>query len=207
MGWLLLPPILLFVASQIQPMLLDRFLLTSAPAMAITAAIGLVALARRSRALAVGVAVIVIGLAVLGRVGLEHQGRTEYGLAAARIVATQSAAGDAIAYVPAFLRLEFEWNLEREAGPGADLPADFAVAAEAEEAGHIFAREVSPEILVERLRRYPRVWLVAYPEFDWHPTPEPMLDAGVSVLRSEYRRIQSWGRYPRVELHQRKRGS
>jgi hypothetical protein len=210
-GWLLLPPALLFVASQIQPMFMYRLLLTSAPAIAVTAALGLVALARRSQALAAAAAAIVICLAVLARIGLD--GRTEVesrsarqGEAAALLIASQSRASDGIAYAPAIARYNVEWELENEAAPDADLPVDFAVAAEPEEIDQIDPREVSPAILVSRLRRYRRVWLVqdSGTGLGWHPTPEPMLVAGLSALRSEYRLVRShqFGDL-KVELYER----
>lgn len=209
-GWLLLPPALLFVYSQAQPLFLSRYLLTSVPALAITAAIGLVALARRSRALAIAATAVMICLAVLARIELEPFGQSwaQTSEAAARMIASQSRAGDGLAYAPPNTRL-FDYYLEREAAPGADLPADFAVAAE--ESGHLAfdAREVSPDIRVRRLRGYPRVWLVGWVDSDstTAESTEPMLD----VLRSEYRRVRlrDFGAkgtiVTRVELYQRER--
>ncbi len=193
--------------SQVRPLFLARYLLASAPAIAITAAIGLVALWRRSRAVAIVAGAIVISLSLLARIQLEPIAETEDQRGAAQMVASQGREGDGLTYGPAFARVGTSWYLERRGG---GIPTDLAVAPEGQavEVGDLYAREVSPAILSNRLKRYPRVWLVGYPDSEWHPTPEPMLEAGVRVLRDEYRRVLSrdFGDI-RVELYERLRAT
>jgi mannosyltransferase len=223
-GWLLLPPVLLFVLSQVEFPFGARFLLTSAPALAITAAIGLVAIARRWQVAAVAAATVVICVSVLARSSLQPgisggTGGTEPYRAPAQMIASQSRTGDGLA--GAWARLGIKWYLEREAMPGADPPADFALAAEGQQVGELYAnREVSPPILVSRLRRYQRVWLVtseAHPrareglgwgrESGTGGSRQPMLDAGLPVLHSEYRRVRGYDfGVVRVELYEREPG-
>jgi mannosyltransferase len=204
-GWLLLPPALLFLFSQVEPLFWSAYLLTSAPALAITAAVGLVVLARRSRALAVTAAVIVTCLVVLARIELEPVGLAKGGRdgeAAARMIATESKRGDGIAYAPGWQRLWLTWHLEHEAAPGARVPVDFTVAAEPEEVGHLYAHEVPSETLASRLRDHPRIWFVKRQGAD---PGGALFEAALPILQSEYRFVRSrdFGEIP-VELYERK---
>jgi mannosyltransferase len=189
-AWLLLPPLLLFAVSQAKPLFIDRYLISVVPVAAILAAVGLVAIARRLRPLAIGAAAVVVCLSVLGRVHLEPVDDEDLRSAAEQI-AREGRGSDGIAYAPAFTRVGLSWYLARQ--PGSDLPKDFAIAPDGKpgQVGDLYAREVTAEELVIRLRTYPRVWAVDYPDSDWHPTPEPMLDAGIEVLHEEYTRVSA----------------
>jgi mannosyltransferase len=191
-GWLLLPPVLLFVVSQVKPLFIDRYLISVVPVLAILAAVGLAWLVQRSRPAAAAAAVILIALSAMARIDLEPVDDEDL-RAAADTIARESMPGDGIAYVPAFARVGEEWYLEREPVDVDQLPEDFGIAPDGrpEQVGDLYAREVSPEDLASRERQHPRVWLISYPDSDWHPTPEPMIDAGVSVLGDEYSRVSS----------------
>jgi mannosyltransferase len=182
-AWLLLPPAALFVFSQAKPLFLSRYLLGITPAVAITASIGLVALARHSRALGAAAAVIVICLVVPARIDLGPNGgnSTVYSDAAARVMAVDSRAGDGLVYPAPYARL-FDYYLSREAAAGAHLPSDFAIAAP--ERGHLafYADEAPPEARERRLLAHRRVWLL---QWNWSGTSSdsvPTLD----LLRSRY---------------------
>jgi len=118
------------------------------------------------------------------------------------MIATESRAGDGIAYAPGWQRLWLTWHLEHEAEPGAYLPVDFAVAAEPEEVDDLYPHEVSRETLTGRLRRHPRIWLVKRRDSD---PSGPLFRAALPILRSEYRLIRSsdFGDIP-VDLYERK---
>ena len=206
-GWLIFPPVLLYLISLEQPLFVARFLLTSAPAVAIIAAVGVVALIRRSPAVGTAAIAILVGLALIARIeskpyegGIEGWGQSSW--EAGRTIAAQSKAGDGVLYVSPWQRLPVGWHLEHEAGADAHLPSDFAIDATAEELDEIYAREVVAEVLVRRLRHQQRVWLVSW---DWDfAVQTPVAVAGVPVLESEFRRVRQYdlGLY-RVELYER----
>jgi 4-amino-4-deoxy-L-arabinose transferase-like glycosyltransferase len=72
LAWLLLPPLLLYVITLQVPLFNDRYLIFIAPAFYLLAAAGLVAVARRSRGLAIAAALIVVALQVYGIWGQVH---------------------------------------------------------------------------------------------------------------------------------------
>ena len=190
-GWAVIPPMLLFAFSQVDPLFKDRYLITSVPALAILAAIGLVAVARRSRPLGMAVAALLVFLTLLARIDLESYGESltpgwgEGNLAAARIIAAYSRQGDGILYLPDRRRLGIVEQLKREAPPGTILPDDFSVAAEPEETGVLYAREERPQVITRRLKQHRRVWLLRWDgRVDNRPIGEEL-----SVLRSRYRPI------------------
>lgn len=206
-AWLALPPTILFVVSQVEPLFIATYLLCVTPAIAILTGVGFVALADRSRALALAAAAVVLALSVPARIESEVRYQEDLRAAAAMIV-REGRESDGLAFAPAFGRVGIDWYLDRETVPRDDQPADFAVASmgEAERVGDLYAREVSPDLLASRLAKHPRIWLVEYPDADWHPTPEPMLDAGLPLLRSSYRLVRSRDTDElRVRLYERKR--
>lgn len=189
-GWAALPVMLLFVLSQAKPLFLDHYLISVVPALAILAAVGLVWVGRRSRPLAALAAVLLLALSLVARAKLEPVAPEDL-RAAADSIASEAEPEDGIGYAPAFTRVGLEWYLERE--DEGVRPVDFGVApgGQPEQVGHLYARELLPAELVERLGRFDRIWLVSYPGSDWHPTPEPMLDAGIPVLSEQYTRIRA----------------
>ena len=204
--WALLPPLLLFAYSQVDPLFAGRYLVASTPALAIIAALGIVSISRRSRPLAALVILLLIGVTVPARVGLEtygdayRQGWAEGDRAAAELIARRGEPGDGIVFHPPGQRLTIDMHFEREAPDSADLPDDFAVAAGARELDDLYAEELPPQAIVERLRQHPRVWLLSW------DTPEGEVKGGVGrrVLRSTYRRvlIRDYGQL-RVGLYER----
>lgn len=191
-AWLALPPMILFAFSQVQPLFIAAYLLGVAPVLAILAGFGLVALAERSRAAGVAAAAVVISLCIPAQIESELRPNEDL-RAVAAMIAREGGETDGLAFAPAFGRVGIDWYLDREAVPRDGQPRDFAVASmgEAEQVGDLYALEVSPDELARRLPKYPRVWLVEYPDADWHPTPEPMLDAGMPLLRSSYRLVRT----------------
>jgi mannosyltransferase len=190
-GWAVIPAALLFTYSQIDPLFKDRYLITSVPALAILAAIGLVAIARRHRVLGVTAGLAMICLTVLARVDLESYGESltpgwgEGNLTAARIIATRGRPGDGILYLPNRRRLGIVEQLEREAPSEAILPDDFSVAADPEETGDLYGRQAPQRIIKRRLEKHRRVWLLRWHgRIDRHP-----IGAGLSPLLSRYRPI------------------
>jgi mannosyltransferase len=204
-GWLALPPLALFAVSLAKPLFVPRYLVGSVPALTILGAAGLVALMRHSRTAGLGVAAILLALSLVARLDAHGEG-TEDLRAAARLVAREAQPGDGMAFAPAFARPGMRWYLEREAHP--PPPVDLAVGPRgtAEQVGDLYAREISTRALIPRIRRYRRVWLAGYPSGadGWHPTPEPMLRGGVTVLQREYRLVRSRNYGIRVLLYDRK---
>jgi mannosyltransferase len=190
-AWVVLPPTILFAFSQAKPLFVGTYLFPVVPALAILAGIGLVALVERSRVVAVIAAAAVISLSLPARIELEVRLNEDL-RAAAAMIEREGRGTDGLAYVPAFARVGIDWYLDREAVPREDQPTDFAVEpmGQAEQVGDLYAREVPPGVLVNRLQKYSRVWLVEYPDADWHPTPEPTLAAGLPQLRNSYRLVR-----------------
>ncbi len=191
-GWLALPPLVLLAAALVKPLFVMRYLLGCAPALAILAALGIVTLAGRSTRLAVGVAVVLACLSLVARVRFGG-GRNEDLRAAAAMVGRESEPGDALVFAPAFARVGFSWYFRRLAGGPHARPRDVALAGggEPEAVGSLYAREVPGPVLAARLQEHRRVWVVGYPDSDWHPTPEPMAEGGFAALGREYRLVRS----------------
>jgi mannosyltransferase len=190
-SWALLPPLLLFVYSQLDPLFAGRYLLASAPALAIIAAFAVVSISRRSRPLAALVILLLIGVTLPARIGLEtygdayRQGWAEGDRTAAQLIVERGKPGDGIVFHPWGQRLTIDMHFTREAPAGADLPDDFAIEQDAQELDDLYAKQLPPQAIVERLRQYPRVWLLSW------DTPEGELTTGIGrgVLRSDYRRV------------------
>ena len=205
-AWAGLPPLLLFAYSQFDPLFAGRYLLASTPALAMIVAVALVSISRRSKPLAAAVVVVMVGVTLLTRIGLEtygeayRQGWAEGDLKAARLIAGRSLPGDGIVFHPPGQRLTIDMHFEREVPSGADLPDDLAVVADAEELGDLYATQLPRQQLIEQLRRHPRVWLLSWDS----PEGEVTTGAGRGVLKSEYRRllVRDYGQV-RVGLYQR----
>lgn len=205
-GWMMAPPALLFAVSQAKPLYDDRYLTAIAPAVAVVGAVGLVALAQRSRPIAFAAAVALVCLSVVVRADLKPLASEDLRGAAA-MIADQSQPGDGIAYAPAYARVGLDWYLRRTPVSKGAVPDDFAIAngGDARQVGDLYSREVAPTFLARRLVRHPRIWLLSYPGSGWHPTPEPMLEAGVRALDEQYSRARAidFGG-ARVELYVRR---
>jgi hypothetical protein len=117
--------------------------------------------------------------------------------AAAGLVAREARPGDGIAYIPAWTRVGVDYHLQR-AGTGR-APADLALARSADETGDLYAEEEDAATVARRLARFRRVWIASYPGSTWHPTPEPMLEAGTDVLARDFRMIEA-RRFGQVEI-------
>ena len=176
--------------SLVEPLFLSRYAIGSVPALAILVALGTARVADRSRAAGVAVVALIVALAALARVDLADE-RKEDLRAAARDIAAAARPGDGIAYAPAFARVGVSWYLRSVVDRA--TPRDFALApgGSPEQVGDLYARELPPERVAAELRRHQRVWLAGYPGSTWHPTPEPVLAAGLPVLRAEYRLARS----------------
>jgi mannosyltransferase len=208
--WLLLPPLFLIAISVIKPVLDERYLIGIASAIAILVGVGLRALVPRSRVLAPAAVAVFIALAVFARPDIDPTVNEDLS-GAADLIASESRPGDGIAYSPDWARVGLDWDLRKRAGER-PLPVDFTVSPDGrpEQVGDLWARELPPEEVAQRLQRYTRVWLIGYPDSErnrrYRPTAEPMHDAGVPVLEDEYTpmrydrfgdvRVELWTRRP-----------
>jgi mannosyltransferase len=201
-AWLCVPPLALFAASFATPLYVTRYVIGSLPALAIVAALGITW--ARARLLQVA-ACAVIGALSLAIWKPARVASVEDLRAAAGLVARESRPGDGIAYVPAWTRVGVDYYLRREARGPTDLA--LAPGGRAEQVGDLYAKEVDAATVARRLARYRRVWVASYPGSTWHPTPEPMLEAGTRVLGRRFReaRSRSFGDV-RIALYERRGG-
>lgn len=160
LAWLLLPPLLLYVITLQVPLFNDRYLIFIAPAFYLLAAAGLVAVARRSRGLAITAALIVVGLQAYGIWGQVHTPiKADWRGAAAFVQATGNP-NDIVLFQHPYNRFAYAyyagWDYPWRETPYAPDTADMTVA-------DVGARL---EQLVEGART---VWLVESEVDAWDP--------------------------------------
>ncbi len=192
--WLVLPPLVEFVVSWVKPFFLATYLIGILPAIAILAGVGITTMAKRSRALAVAVAAALVALSLVEVVQYHRAPYKGDDLrAAARYVAEQAEPGDAIAYAPAWSRTGFRHYLVKTEPGARVVPDDIALAPGGlpEQVGDLWAKELETPVVSERLAEQRRVWVVGYPDSDWHPTPEPVIAAQKTVLARDFERVSS----------------
>ncbi len=207
-SWLLVPPTVLLVASELRPLWRNRYLVPVAPALVLLMAFAILRL--RPRAVQVGV---LAGVLVLSAVNVRDTiaaPASEDLPGAARMLLRESRPTDAVVYSGAATRTPFHWVLEQEAR-GRPLPRDVAVAPGGlpHEVRDLYAREVSAPVLAVRLSGCDRVWVVSLPRSKWHPTPEPMQRLQRSTFwRQGFREVRQrdFGGL-RTELYERVAGS
>jgi mannosyltransferase len=191
--WVVIPPVLLGVICLHQQMWVDRYLIGIVPGLAVLAGVAVtLARARLGSAVAAALATV-IGLAALhAATAVSHPAPPmgeDLRAAAARIVAGQRP-GDQLVYAPAFARVGIEYYLDRLGGP---RPADLALARSAVDRGDLFASELPPPVVAQRIEAARRLWVVGYGfRADWHPTPEPVTEVAPAILRRDFRRSGHW---------------
>lgn len=189
-AWLFGPPVALFLVSFATPLFVSRYVIGSLPALAILAALGITTIRAPLWSAAAFGALLLLSLSVWTP---NRAAAVEDLRAAGRLVARATRPGDGIAYVPAWTRVGVDYYLRRSAAKAAPLPFDLALAPDgsAEAAGDLYATEAGAATVAGRLVRHRRVWVASYPGSDWHPTPEPMIEAGTDVLARRFRLVRS----------------
>ena len=207
-SWLLVPPVVLLLISELRPLWRNRYLVPVAPALVLLMAFAILRL--RPRAVQVGVLVGVLALSAVNVRDRIAAPAVEDLPAGARLLLRESRPTDAIVYSGAATRTPFAWVLEQEAG-GRPLLRDVAIAPGGlpHEVGDLYATEVAAPALAARLTSCDRVWVVSLPRSTWHPTPEPMQRLQRSTFwRQGFREVQQrdFGGL-RIELYERVDGS
>jgi mannosyltransferase len=171
-SWAILPPLVLWLASQREPLWQDRYLLPSVPgtALAVAAALALFARSGLPRVIAseslrrVGAAgVLSVGLTVLAASSVPMQvtargalGHGEDVEAVADYLAIHGTHGDGVIYVPEELRIVALLHPEQTA-----WLADPALDSSPEQSGTITGRELrSPGTITMRIAAHHRLWII-----------------------------------------------
>jgi mannosyltransferase len=180
--WTVLPVLALGLISVAKGMFVDRYLLFIVPGFAVLAGAVVAELPRvAGRVL---LATLLIGCTALA---IAHppweRKRSEDLRAAAAFVAAGAQRGDGIAYSPAFARLGFGFYLDKQRRQ----PRDLDVGESATARGDLFAGEAPAPVVAQRLMAAKRVWIVGYPRFPWHPTPEPVMAVAPQILRERFK--------------------
>jgi len=170
--WLLLPPVLLIVVSEIKPIYVPRYVVFCLPALALLAGAGLATLGRYWRIAAVS---MLAALAVPNQQAIRQPwGHGDDIRAAARLLQAQATQGDAVLYFkPGFrdFAAAYPYGFTRLRDIGRQ---ESAVAA-----GNLIGTEVTRQVLERRLSGVWRLWLVevdhykpaaglvGWPQFRW----------------------------------------
>ncbi len=202
-GWLVVPPVVLLVVSELRPLWRDRYMVPITPALAILIAFAITRL--RTRAMQAGVLAVVLALSAVSVRDRLQRGAIEDLPAGAEMLLEASRPTDAVVYSGAATRTPFLWVLEQQAGDR-PLPRDIAVAPEGtpDQVRDLFAKEVDASALATRLASCDRVWVISLPASTWHPTPEPMQTVQQSAFwRERFREVdqQDFGGL-RMELYE-----
>jgi mannosyltransferase len=196
-GWGLLPAVVLWLVSQVHPLFDGRYLVAALPGTALAIASPAVLLARErvrrrvSAVLGVGVlALAVVGWPAQLRYRDAASGHAEDVRGAADVLAAHARAGDAVLYVPSYLRIIAAMYPQRTALV-ADLARSGVTGAVADPGGpNLVAPDVAAPDLAERLRGRDRVWLVT------DPASLPPKTAGdatkLTELTAGYRETGRW---------------
>ncbi|MDP9416415.1 MAG: glycosyltransferase family 39 protein [Actinomycetota bacterium] len=171
--WLVVPPVVLVVVSELRPLWRNRYLIPITPALVILVAFALTRL--RPKLLQAGALAVVLALSGVNVHRELQDGPIEDLPAGAELLLQESRSTDAVVYSGAATRTPFLWVLEQQAGD-LPLPRDIALAPRGttHEVRDLFAKEVDAPTLANRLADCGRVWVVSLPAATWHPTPEPM---------------------------------
>jgi mannosyltransferase len=157
--WLVLPPSILFAASQWQIHLYgSSYLLFLLPAVALLAGAGLAALPTPGQVVALGLIVI---LALPMQVAIRGQdGHGDDLRGAAQFLASHARSTDAVIYGGGSQGVAVEPDWAFAYPYGFTRPLNIGLAASPAAADSLFGRGVSPAILETRLRAADRVWVV-----------------------------------------------
>ena len=198
--WLVLPPVILLVGSQIKPAYSPRYVVFCLPALAILVAAGLVGLVRvlagtplgRAGALAAGgLVVVLLGVLLISPQHSIRQtsARPDNLRGASAIVAANSQPGDVVFYIPGYDM--------RVLGTGYPAPfqqlRDLALAEAAGPSGTLAGREITdPALLASRFTEVKRVWIVSGLNTYKFPVPTTAMDKEKLHLLSGLHILHRW---------------
>lgn len=177
------PPLVLWSFSQVAPAYVDRYVICSTLAVVVLATAGLDALRRVAHA-AVAVAVLA-GLLVLGgrRIATieARPYKVENAPAVVAFIAARDQPGDVIGYAGGGMRILIE--SAQAAAAGRPFPSDIALAPGGEEflQPDLYAKEVSPGVLLSRLGTVRRIWLLTNRSDNRYPLLGPFAAARSQV--------------------------
>ncbi len=169
--WLVLPPVILILASQVHPAYVERYVILCIPALALLGAAGLAGLARLAAmtpvagsrpALAWAPAAVILAVLAVLLIGPQHlagpvAARPDDLRAAAAVVAANARPGDAVCYVPARTRVvSFAYP-----APFRRL-RDLALAKSPAASATLVGIQVQPSALRSRFAGVRRVWLIQW---------------------------------------------
>jgi mannosyltransferase len=148
--WLLLPPLILLVASEVRPVFFTRYVTFCLPAVALLAGAGLAALRWPARA---AVVALVVALVAPAHLALRAPGGGMQMVA--QFLRAHERPGDAIVYPEASIP---PWYLAYP--DGFARLRDIGLAQTPAAAGRLFAPSVSPAVLKRREQGVRRIWIV-----------------------------------------------
>lgn len=177
------PPLVLWSFSQVAPAYVDRYVICSTLAMVVLATAGLDALRRVAHAV---VAVAVLGglLALGGRRIARIEARpykVENAPAVVAFIAARDQPGDVVGYAGGGMRILIE--SAQAAAAGRPFPSDVALAPRGEEflQPDLYAKEVTPGVLLSRLGPVRRIWLLTNRSDNRYPLVGPFASARSQV--------------------------
>jgi mannosyltransferase len=175
-----IPPAGLWVAGQVWPCYLDRYVLWSTLGAVGAVSIALLLIRQRSVAAATVVMVILVGLGGWQVAKLERQPfKQEDPRAAVQFISARALTGDDIGYAHPGLRTVMGGYVH----PGLPFPTDFTLEAGPHDYGDtLYALEADSATIEARLGNVDRMWLVtdsvdgAYPDSGWfHPVRDELM--------------------------------
>ena len=169
LAWALVPGALLLAASAWRPLYLSRYVIESAPAIALLAAVGAKALYTRaatSNARQIVAAALALLLAVAVVTSVSTQGvqfRYEDPRAAADYVVDKATAGDGIVYLPVSVRTAVRWYLRMD-DVGFPRPDDLLIDPRHSELqqGNFGGRDLPVSAVARQVLSRRSVWVVSY---------------------------------------------
>lgn len=163
------PVLTVWLVSYVVPVYVSDYFISSLPPMLLLAADGLAGI-DEDRVWAGALA----GLLVLSLIPTTRYLRADFEQedirAAVRLVADRGDGDDALVFMPAHARVGFRYY--RMVEPRDDVPVDVAQVDSTDPV--LWRPERSPAEVARTLATHDVVWLVGYPEDDWHPSPPVM---------------------------------
>lgn len=173
-----LPPLALWTVAQVAPSFIDRYVICSTVAVVGLAAAGLASIRDRLGAPGRWVGLVILAaLVVLGGQRSAHVEAEPFKVdnapAVVAFIRAGAQPGDAVVYAGGGLRALMEATFSQ--GRAGDFPPDIALApgGEAFLQHDLYAREVSPAVLVTRLVAVQRLWLITDPTDQRYPHGGP----------------------------------
>jgi mannosyltransferase len=195
--WLVLPPLVLFAASQIHPVFNFRYVVYCLPALALLAAAGLAAVTRLATLAPLGKAAwlpAVLIVVLLVALVLEPQrlvrlpsARPDNLRRVAAIVAAYGRPGDAVLYVPSNRRaysLAYPSSFRRL--------RDISLAKSPVAAANLIGTQVPPSILRSRFTTVARVWVIGQRSSRLLRQPVSRLEKAEVALLKPFRLVRRW---------------